>query len=95
MSRIVEIRRFDHVVLLVAAQAVLRAECRGQVEVVECRERVECVLEARSDGRGVREQRDAPAGELPAQLGLGDEAVEAEAHHGWSRSMVSTKAVGS
>jgi hypothetical protein len=46
VHRIVEVRRLDHVVLLVAAQAVLRAEGRGEPQVAERRERVERVLEA-------------------------------------------------
>ena len=35
----------------------------------------------------MREQRDAAAGQRPAQRRLGEQAVEAEAHHAWSRSI--------
>jgi hypothetical protein len=47
MHRIVEVRRFDHVVLLVAAQAMLRTESGGDIDVAasgQCIERVRQVL---------------------------------------------------
>jgi len=47
VHRVVEVRRLDHVVLLVAAQAVLGAEGGGQLQVALQRERIERVREVR------------------------------------------------
>ena len=76
--RVAEVRRFDHVVLLVAAQAVLRAEGGGQFEVGQGGQRVERVGEVGGDRGGMGEQGDAAAGERRAQGGVGEQAVDAE-----------------
>ena len=68
MHRIAEIRRLDHVVLLVAAQPVLRAESRGDVESANAAQRIERMLELRGHRGRMREQRDAPALELAQQF---------------------------
>ena len=52
---------FDHVVLLVAAQAVLRAEGGADAEVAAGGERVERMGEVRRHRGGMGEQGDAPA----------------------------------
>ena len=44
VARIEEIRRFDHVVLLIAAQTVLRTQRRGHSQMRHLRERIEAVL---------------------------------------------------
>ena len=80
MHRIVEVRRLDHVVLLVAAQAVLRTECGGELHLRQLGERVERVLEAARQRSRMGEQRDALALERLAELGLLDQAVNAESH---------------
>ena len=43
VHRIVEVRRLDHVVLLVAAQAMLRTEGGADLHVAACRQRIERV----------------------------------------------------
>src|SRR4051812_34263224 len=80
VHRIVERRRLDHVVLLVAAQAVLRAEGGGQREVVESRERVERMREVGGDRCGMSEQRESLAAQRAAQRGLAEQAIDAELH---------------
>ena len=61
VHRILEIRRFDHVVLLVAAQPVLRAEGGADLHVAAGGERIERMRQVFCDGRGMRKQRDALA----------------------------------
>jgi hypothetical protein len=78
---IVEIRRLHHVVLLVAAQPVLRSERRREPHVAERGDGVERVFEPGGDGCGMREQRDAAAGQRTPQRGLREQPVEAELHH--------------
>ena len=79
VNRIGEIRRFDHIVLLVAAKAVLRAEGGGEVEPA-CRERVERMGEVGGDRGRMGEQGDALALERAAQRRLGEQAVDSEFH---------------
>ena len=78
VQRVEEIGRFDHVVLLVAAQAMLRAEGGAQIDVGQGHQRVERMGEVgRYRGR-VGEQRHAATGQRAAQGGVGEQAVDAE-----------------
>ena len=61
VHRILEIRRFDHVVLLVPAQPMLRAEGGADLYVAAGGERIERMRQVFRDGCGMREQRDALA----------------------------------
>ncbi len=91
MHRIVEVRRLDHVVLLVAAQAVLRTEGSGELDVAACGERVERMRQVLRDRRRMREQRHALARERRAQRGFGDKPVNAEFHDGTAGANSSAK----
>ena len=68
VHRVVEGRRLDHVVLLVAAQAVLRAERGRELELAERGQRIERMREIRRHGCGMREHRDAFSAQRTAQL---------------------------
>ena len=87
MDRIAVVRRLDHVVLLVAAQPVLRAEGGGELHVVACAERIERVRQVARDGGRMRKQRHAAALERRAQFWFGDEPVDSEFHDwiGWGK----------
>ena len=80
VHRVDVVGRLDHVVLLVAAQPVLRPESCRQPHVAERRQRIERMREIARDGRRMREQRDAPPGEWLAQPGLFDEPLETDLH---------------
>ena len=80
MHRIVEVRRLDHVVLLVAAQAMLRTEGSGDLHVAACGQRIQRMRQVFRDGSGMREQRHAPAVERRAQSGFGDQSIDAKFH---------------
>ena len=80
VHRINEIRGLDHVVLLVAPEAVLGPERGGDLEAAHGHQGIQRVLETGRHGCGVREQSDAPASELPAQAAIGEELVNAEVH---------------
>jgi len=68
--------------MLVAAQAVLRSECGGELDVAASRQSVERMRQVRRDRSGMRQQGNAPAGKRRPQRGFGDEAVDAEFHGG-------------
>ncbi len=91
MHRIVEVRRLDHVVLLVAAQAMLRTEGGGDLDVAAGGERIERMRQIGRDGSRMREQRHAPALERRAQGGLGDQSIDAELHDGTAGENSSAK----
>ena len=80
MDRIVEVLRLDHVVLLVAAQAMLRTEGGGDLDVAACGQRIERMRQVGRDRSGMREQGDAPAVKRRPQSRFGDKAVDAEFH---------------
>ena len=63
VHRVGKVRRLDHVVLLVAAQAVLRTERRRQFQIGKRGQRVERMHQLARHRGGMREQRDALAGE--------------------------------
>ena len=90
MHGVVVVGGLDHVVLLVAAQTVLRAERRGQLQVVECRQGVDRVFETRRHRGGVCKQRHTPARQWCAQVGVREQTVDAELDHGppWGGSSV-------
>ncbi len=81
MHRIVEVGRFDHVVLLVAAQTMLRTESCGELYVAARGQRVERMRQVLRDRSGVREQGYAPALERRAQSGLSEKSIDAEFHN--------------
>ena len=80
VDRIDIILGLDHIVLLVAAQAVLRPERRGQLDVAKRGERVEAVRQVARHRRGMGQQRDALAGERRAKRGVGKQPFDAEFH---------------
>ena len=80
VHRIFEIRRLDHVVLLVAAQPMLRAERRGDLDVTASRQCIERMRQVLGDRSGMREQGHALAAERRAQGGFGDKPIDAEFH---------------
>ena len=68
VHRVAKVRRLGHVVLLVAAQAVLRTEGRGDVEAADDAQRIQRMLELGGHRGRMRQQRHAPAFELALQL---------------------------
>ena len=72
--------RLDHVVLLVPAQAVLRAERRAQAYVAERRQRIEGMDKVACYGSGVRQQSHAPPRQRLTQLGLFEQSVDSKLH---------------
>ena len=79
-DRVVEVRALDHVVLLVAAQPVLRAEGGGQLHVAERGQRVQRVGQVCRHRGGMGQQGYAAAGERLAQFRLGEEPIDSELH---------------
>ena len=94
MDRVVEVLRLDHVVLLVATQAMLRAEGGGELDVAAGGERIERMRQVGRDRCGMREQSNAPAFERRPQGGFGDKAVDAEFHGGYALRKFERKAIG-
>jgi hypothetical protein len=80
MHRIVEVRRLDHVVLLVAAQSMLRTEGGGDLQVAAADQRIQRMRQIFRNGSGMREHRHAPAPQRCAQGWFGDESVDAKFH---------------
>ena len=91
MHRITEVRRFDHVVLLVATQAMLRPERRGELHVAAGTQRIERMRQVTRDGRRMREQGNALALERRTQFGFGDKPVDAEFHERYALASSSAK----
>jgi hypothetical protein len=81
VDRIGKVLGLDHIVLLVAPQAVLRAERGGNVEA-SANERVEAMREITSYRGGMGEQRNALAFQRPTKLRLREEPVDTEQGHG-------------
>src|SRR6266566_688054 len=65
---IVEVRRLDHVVLLVTTQAMLRAERRGDLYVAACGQRIERVRKVCRDRGGMRKARPAMSRSMPNSM---------------------------
>ncbi len=80
VHRIVVVRRLHHVVLLVAAQAVLGAEGGGQVHPGQGGQGVQRMGQVRGDRGRMGQQRHAPSFQRRPQGGVGDEAIDAELH---------------
>jgi hypothetical protein len=93
VHRVAEVRRLDHVVLLVATQSMLGTESRGDVETPDGAQRVERMFEIRGHGSGMREQRNAPAFELALQFQVAQQAVDSELDHERSLIQLNHKAV--
>ncbi len=81
-DRIIEVRRLLHVVLLVAAQAVLRPERRRQLQAGRRRQRVERMGEIARDGGRMCQKAEALSGQRAAKFGLREEPVQTEFHTG-------------
>ncbi len=79
-AQVAELAGLDHIVLLVATQAVLRAESGGEAHAFELCHGIERVLQRRGDGSGMREQRHAPAREARGKRAIRAQAVDAELH---------------
>jgi hypothetical protein len=94
VDRIGEVVGLDHIVLLVAAQPMLRAEGGGEVHAGGG-ERVEAVGEVAGDGRGVREQARRACLRAAAQLRLGEQPVDSEQGHAAVRARCAAKQSGS
>ena len=94
VHRIVEVRRLDHVVLLVAAQAMLRTERGDELDVAACGQRIERMRQVFRDRSGMREQCNAPALERRAQSGFGDQSVDAKFHGRHAGGKFMRKAIG-
>jgi len=80
MDRIIEIGRFDHVVLLVAAQAMLWTKGSRQPDVRAGGKRIEAVHQRFCHRCRVGEEGDAPASQRRTQTGVRKEPVYAERH---------------
>ena len=80
VARVVKVGGLNHVVLLVAAQSVLRAEGRAELHVPDRRERIERMREIGRHRCGVCNERNAFAREGSSQSGVTEEAVDAEEH---------------
>ena len=75
-----KVGRFDHVVLLVAAQPVLRAEAGRKIDLRERAQNVEGMHEiARNRGR-MREEGHTLSGERRAERRILEQAVDSELH---------------
>ena len=74
------VRRLHHVVLLVAAQAVLRAEGGGEVNVAAGGKDIQAVLQVGGDRGGMGQQGDAAALQRRAQAGVFEQAIDTEFH---------------
>ena len=80
MHRVGEVGSLDHVVLLVAAQTMLRTERSGQIYVGARGKRIKRMPQILGDRSGMREQHYAPALQRGAQPRLGEKPVDAEFH---------------
>ena len=83
--------QFDHVVLLVAAQPVLRTEGRGDLQIAAGEQAIERMREVFGDRSRMREQGHAPAGQRGTQSGVGEQPIDAEPHGGDAAASVSAK----
>jgi hypothetical protein len=81
VNRVPEIVRLDHVVLLVAAQAVLRAEGSGEFDAAERGQGVHGVRQVASHRGGMGEQGHALAVQRFLQFRVAEQAVDSEIHH--------------
>jgi hypothetical protein len=80
MHRIGKVRRLDHVVLFVSAQAMLRTECGNQVDVRECCDGVERVNQIPRYGCRMRQQCHAASRQRLSQRRFFQETIDAEFH---------------
>src|ERR1022692_5022000 len=84
--------RLDHVVLLVPAKPVLRAERRAQSYIAERRQRIEGMNKVARYGSGVRQQSHASSRQRLAHLGLFEQSVDSKLHE---RAIFSANPFGS
>ena len=78
MDRIDEVRAFDHIVLLVAAQAVLRAESGAKPDSANAASASRLCVKIASDRSRMGDQRDPLAFQRRAQFGIGQQPFDAE-----------------
>ncbi len=93
VGRVGIIRRFHHIVLEIAAHAMLRPENRGDVQTRRD-QRVETVRQVRRHRRRMGEQGDALARKRRAKRGVGEKAIDAEFHAPPGAGSVSAKQSG-
>ena len=87
VGRVGEVRRLHHIVLEVAADAMLRAEHRRQLQSGR-EKRIDAVGQVFGDGGRMRQQRNALAFERTAQFGVGKQPVDSkQAHWGCLREL--------
>jgi hypothetical protein len=77
---IVEVRRLDHVVLLVAAQAMLRTEGRRQSDVAARGQCIERMGQVMGERRGMGEHGHALSLKRRAQCRVREQSIDAELH---------------
>ncbi len=80
VGRVGEIRGLDHVVLLVAAQAVLGPEGGCQLDAAGARQGVEAVGQLRGDRRRMGQQGDTPARQWRTQGRIREKTIDAPFH---------------
>jgi hypothetical protein len=80
VQRIDVVGRLHHVVLLVAAQAMLRPEGGGEPQRCERRERIERMCERTSHRGRVSQQRHTPSQQRLAQRRFFEQTLDAEFH---------------
>ncbi len=78
--RIDEVARLHHVVLLVAAQPVLRPESGRQPNIAQRRQGIQGMHQIAGDRGRMGEQRHPPSGQGLAELRLLEQAIDTELH---------------
>jgi hypothetical protein len=94
VQRIREVVAFDHIVLLVTAKTMLRAEGGGKPKVFAPGKCIQRMDEVRRDRSRVRKQCDPAALKRSAQASVVDEAVDTEFHDRPAGGSRSTKQSG-
>ena len=84
VTRIDEISTLHHVVLLVSAHPVLGTEGGRDLQVVQLHQCIQAVTALGGDRGGVAKQGQTPTVQGPAQLPIGEQAIDAELEHGLS-----------
>ena len=91
VDRIQKIFGFDHIVLLVAAQAMLRSKGGGQVDIIKRRQGIEAVHQFACHRSGMGKQCNPLASQRPAQIRIFDQTVYSKFHERFAASIVSPK----
>ena len=91
VNRVQKIFGFDHIVLLVAAQAMLRSKRGGQVDIIKCRQGIQAVHQFVRHRSGMGKQSNPLARQRPTQVGIFDQTVYSKFHERFAASIVSPK----